>query len=56
MAVTQAINATAAQAQVVAAPQVMRQTSVQFGDVNINNGMDQALFEARVRQIVQDEI
>jgi TP901 family phage tail tape measure protein len=45
---------TTAIAPAVAAPQAMSNNSFNFGPVNINNGMDEALFEARVRRIMTE--
>lgn len=51
MAVAQATQAT-----VVPAQQVLRQSSVSFGDTIINNSLDGELFVARVRQVVRGEL
>jgi hypothetical protein len=48
------LPSTVAAAQTAAA--VSNNVNVQMGGVNINNGMDQALFEARVRRIVKEAI
>lgn len=48
--------AMAAQSTIVPAQQVMRQSSVTFGDTYVNNAMDGELFVARVKAIVQNEL
>ena len=46
------LQSTATMGAMASASAATVSTSVKFGDIHVNNGMDQAAFEARVRQII----